>query len=505
MRMSARNGAGRWQSSAVSASVRAASASPQSSAASDLSLLRAAPSRSTGGTAQAGPVRQQGDTGSTDDAAVSGSDSPVGSGSASPATAKPSDTAAATSPSRSAFGETLAASMTGTSAAPKSATPARGTRTKTTDSESPPAPALLPALSLPAATAATPAKAQTPATNGSANRVIGAASNEASTTAKTADTVESDATTPSAPTRPAAATTATAAAAVDTDADTEITEPASQEPGAAAPGSPDLSFAAATFASFKTSPQPLAGKADSDEPIEPAAGDSASSSASSPAASSGAAASASATPVLATHPALLQLTTAAARGEGNPPDAESGFSGSAAVDSGTTATAINAAGTAATSGTASAAPSTPATAASVSVPVHAEVGTAAWGQELGVRLNWMAQAGISSASLHLTPEQLGPVEVRISVHQNQASVWFGAAQPDTRSALEQALPKLKEMFASQGMNLAHTGVSDQSASGAQRERQSQPALSQAAALRGLNATPVTSAARVQQGLVDTYA
>jgi flagellar hook-length control protein FliK len=139
------------------------------------------------------------------------------------------------------------------------------------------------------------------------------------------------------------------------------------------------------------------------------------------------------------------------------------------------------------------------------VQVQSHVGSGGWANELGTRLHWMANAGLGSASLRLTPEQLGPVEVKISVHQNAASVWFSASQPDTRSALEQALPRLKELFSAQGLNLAQAGVSDQSARSAPEQRHGSSASPRASAARELSATSVTSAVRSHQGLIDTYA
>lgn len=153
-----------------------------------------------------------------------------------------------------------------------------------------------------------------------------------------------------------------------------------------------------------------------------------------------------------------------------------------------------------------AASAAPQTGAPVTVQLQTQVGSGGWANELGTRLHWIANQGIGSASLHLTPEQLGPVEVKISVHQGAASVWFSAAQPDTRSALEQALPRLRELFSAQGLNLAQAGVSDQSAQGAQREPQRSPASARTgAAARELSVTSVTSAIRAHQGLIDTYA
>ena len=92
-------------------------------------------------------------------------------------------------------------------------------------------------------------------------------------------------------------------------------------------------------------------------------------------------------------------------------------------------------------------------------PVHTPVGTPAWADEVGSRLTMMVEQGKHTASLRLSPEHLGPLEIRIAMKDDQASVWFGAAHADTRAAIENALPKLREMFAQQGLSLADAGVS----------------------------------------------
>lgn len=91
--------------------------------------------------------------------------------------------------------------------------------------------------------------------------------------------------------------------------------------------------------------------------------------------------------------------------------------------------------------------------------LSAPLGADGWAEELGGRISWAAHQGIGSASLRIAPEHLGPVDVKIQIHAGNASVWFGAAQPETRAALEQALPTLQAMFASSGLHLADAGVS----------------------------------------------
>jgi len=133
-------------------------------------------------------------------------------------------------------------------------------------------------------------------------------------------------------------------------------------------------------------------------------------------------------------------------------------------------------------------------------PLQHPVGSAAWGDELGTRMIMMSERGQHSASLRLSPEHLGPLEVRIAVRDDQASVWFGATNADTRAAIEQALPRLRELFASQGMSLADAGVHHQ----APRE-QNRQTPSGAMADTFIESGSTDSAIAVRLGLVDAYA
>ena len=130
------------------------------------------------------------------------------------------------------------------------------------------------------------------------------------------------------------------------------------------------------------------------------------------------------------------------------------------------------------------------------------VGSGAWADELGDKITWMAQQGIQSASLQLSPAHLGPVEVKISVQDGGASVWFGAAQADTRAALEQALPRLRAMFATSGLALADANVSREPPK--QQSRHAVQAISGVSAI-GADEAPAVTAMSVRLGLLDTYA
>lgn len=136
-------------------------------------------------------------------------------------------------------------------------------------------------------------------------------------------------------------------------------------------------------------------------------------------------------------------------------------------------------------------------------PVHTPVGTPAWADEIGSRLTMMVEQGKHTASLRLSPEHLGPLEIRIAMNDDKASVWFGAAHADTRAAIENALPKLREMFASQGLSLADAGVSREPP-----RQQASPAASQSPSsgeFAAESGEQTIAAAHIRLGLLDAYA
>ena len=86
-----------------------------------------------------------------------------------------------------------------------------------------------------------------------------------------------------------------------------------------------------------------------------------------------------------------------------------------------------------------------------------------WGQAVGERLMFMANAKVQAANLILNPPELGPIEVRLNMNHDQASIQFVSAHAAVRDAIEEAFPRLREMFAQNGLNLADANVSQQSA------------------------------------------
>ncbi len=137
--------------------------------------------------------------------------------------------------------------------------------------------------------------------------------------------------------------------------------------------------------------------------------------------------------------------------------------------------------------------------------LESPVGSAAFNDELGDKVTWLANQGIQSASLQISPEHLGPVNVHISVQDGSASVSFNAAHADTRAALEQALPRLREMFATHGLTLSDANVSHQSPRG-QSQKQSISAIGSVDGVSDdATSSTVPAVVGTRLGLLDTYA
>jgi flagellar hook-length control protein FliK len=86
-----------------------------------------------------------------------------------------------------------------------------------------------------------------------------------------------------------------------------------------------------------------------------------------------------------------------------------------------------------------------------------------WSQAVGERVLWMAAQNLTAADIRLDPPELGSMQVKVSIQQDQASVSFISPNPQVREALDQQATRLREMFAEQGLNLVHVDVSDRHA------------------------------------------
>jgi flagellar hook-length control protein FliK len=128
----------------------------------------------------------------------------------------------------------------------------------------------------------------------------------------------------------------------------------------------------------------------------------------------------------------------------------------------------------ASSGAASGAPPLSATAATPAVGGAAAAGAhlapqgntaaldvrdAAWNEQLSGRIRWLVDRAAGEARIKLRPAELGSLDVKISVRDEQTFVHLAASSAAARDELEQSLPRLRELLAQNGLTLAGASVS----------------------------------------------
>lgn len=91
-----------------------------------------------------------------------------------------------------------------------------------------------------------------------------------------------------------------------------------------------------------------------------------------------------------------------------------------------------------------------------------------WGKALAQRVMVLAQTNQQLAQVRLHPAHLGPIQIKLKLEKDQSmQVSLHAHHALTREAIEQALPRLRELFDQQGINLTAVNVSPDEQSHAQ--------------------------------------
>ena len=90
----------------------------------------------------------------------------------------------------------------------------------------------------------------------------------------------------------------------------------------------------------------------------------------------------------------------------------------------------------------------------LSTPVNAKE----WADEVSQKIVWFTGRNIQAAEMHLNPADLGPIDVKINVQNDVASVTFNVQNASVRELLESNVVRLREMMESNGVNLGDVNV-----------------------------------------------
>lgn len=145
---------------------------------------------------------------------------------------------------------------------------------------------------------------------------------------------------------------------------------------------------------------------------------------------------------------------------------------------------------------------------SLQLPVATPAGQESWAEDVGNQVRWMLGRAESKAELVLSPAHLGKLEVTISLNGDQTTAQFVASNQAARDALEQALPRLRELLQQSGISLGQANVSTSGEQGAGSEQGGRGESTGRGGETGadtIDGTTRTTWLRQHDGLVDTFA
>lgn len=138
----------------------------------------------------------------------------------------------------------------------------------------------------------------------------------------------------------------------------------------------------------------------------------------------------------------------------------------------------------------------------VSVPVH--LSSPQWADQFSDRIIWLSQQGIKSAQIKIHPEDLGPLEINIKVVKDSAAITINSHSAHVTNIIDQSIPRLRDMMASQGLNLSevHVGSDDNARQSPQQNNNSESGIVNNIEDEVL-LTPI--ATKQSKGLIDYFA
>ena len=139
---------------------------------------------------------------------------------------------------------------------------------------------------------------------------------------------------------------------------------------------------------------------------------------------------------------------------------------------------------------------------SLEIPV--DISNSQWSEKFSEHIVWLGNHGIKSAIIKIHPDDLGPLEISIKVVKDSASVNINSPSSHVCEIVDQALPRLREMMAEQGLNLSEVniGTDTNSQQSSQNSQNSDDAF-MIDSEDEILLTPLTK--KSHQGLIDYFA
>lgn len=96
------------------------------------------------------------------------------------------------------------------------------------------------------------------------------------------------------------------------------------------------------------------------------------------------------------------------------------------------------------------------------IKMNTMVGQPNWDQEFSNQIVWLAQQGIQSAKIVLSPPELGTIIAKLDIQNQQTQIQFIAADPAVQQVLHSTTPHLQHLFQENQLNLLNVNVQSES-------------------------------------------
>jgi flagellar hook-length control protein FliK len=129
-------------------------------------------------------------------------------------------------------------------------------------------------------------------------------------------------------------------------------------------------------------------------------------------------------------------------------------------------------------------------------------GSHGFAQELGQQVAWLGGQDVKQARIRLHPEDLGQLDIKVSLNHGRVDVVFNAQHPGAVAAVQQSLPQLDQMLGQHGLSLGHAEVGQHDRgdrNGSERQSAEGAGIDEVGEIHGVAASSGTV------GLLDAFA
>ncbi|WP_058119904.1 flagellar hook-length control protein FliK [Photobacterium kishitanii] len=127
------------------------------------------------------------------------------------------------------------------------------------------------------------------------------------------------------------------------------------------------------------------------------------------------------------------------------------------------------------------------------------------GEQVHERINIMMAKNLKFVDIRLDPPELGKIQIKLTLNQDQASVQFTVNNHQTRDIVEQAMPRLREMLQQQGLQLAQSSVQQETSQQFSGQQSNSSAHSQSGQHPSTKATAVEGQSVAESDQLDQQA